>query len=119
MEESQLGIGFIVLEIAILVLAIAVGWKIFAKAGKPGWASIIPIYNIIVMLQIVGKPLWWIILLFIPFVNLVIAIIVAIELAKVFGKGGGFAAGLILLPFIFYPILAFGEARYTAPAAVV
>ena len=70
------------------------------------------------MLQIVGKPIWWVVFLFIPFVNLIIMIILSIELAKCFGKGGGFAAGLILLPIIFYPILAFGSAEYQGvPAA--
>ena len=108
----------LIIELALLVMLIVAAWKIFTKAGKPGWASIIPIYNLIVMLEIVGKPLWWFFLLLIPFVNLVILIIIAIELAKVFGKGGGFAAGLILLPIVFYPILAFGDAQYTPPPAL-
>ena len=99
--------------LVVLVVVIAACWKVFTKAGQPGWASIIPFYNMYVLLTIVGKPGWWLILFFIPIVNLVISIIVMIELAKCFGKGGGFAAGLILLPFIFYPILAFGSATYT------
>ncbi|MEO8149585.1 MAG: DUF5684 domain-containing protein [Bacteroidia bacterium] len=81
-------------------------WKIYTKAGKPGWAAIIPIYNYIVMLEIVGKPIWWIFLLLIPFVNIVIAIMVVNLLSKSFGKDAGFTVGLILLGFIFYPILA-------------
>lgn len=84
-----------------------------ALAGQPGWSSIIPIYNLIVWLRIVGRPLWWIILFFVPFVNIVISIIITYQLAKVFGKGVGFTIGLILLPFIFYPILAFGQATYS------
>ena len=92
-------------------------WKIFTKAGQPGWASIIPIYNVIVLLKIAGKPLWYIILLIIPLVNIVVGILVLIELAKNFGKGVGFAIGLILLPIIFYPILAFGDAKYAPSAA--
>jgi hypothetical protein len=87
-------------------------WKIFSKAGKPGWAAIIPIYNAIVLLEIVDKPLWWIILMFIPIVNFVISIIVTVELAKKFGQSTGFAIGLILLAPIFYPILGFGSAQY-------
>jgi uncharacterized membrane protein YoaK (UPF0700 family) len=87
-------------------------WKLFVKAGEPGWASIIPIYNAIVMLKIAGKPLWWFLLYLIPIVNIVIAIIVTVALAKNFGKDVGFAVGLILLPIIFYPILAFGSAQY-------
>ena len=97
-------------------MSIVACWKVFTKAGKPGWASIIPFYNIYVLLTIVGKPGWWLLLFFIPLVNLVIGIIVAIELAKCFGKGGGFAVGLILLPFIFMLILAFGSAKYVPPA---
>ena len=92
--------------INFLIIIISL-WKIFVKAGKPGWAAIVPIYNTIVMLEIVGKSLWWIILMFIPFVNIVLSIIVTVELAKKFKKSSGFAVGLILLPFIFYPILAF------------
>ncbi|MDD3629385.1 MAG: DUF5684 domain-containing protein [Actinomycetota bacterium] len=103
----------IFLSSALSILLIVSLWKIFTKAGKPGWASIVPIYNTIVMLEIAGKPIWWIILLFIPVVNLVISIIVIVELANKFGKSGGFAAGLIFLPVIFYPILAFSSAKYT------
>lgn len=104
-----------IIWLAVMVLVIASMWRVFSKAGQPGWAAIIPIYNAIVLLQIVGKPIWWIILFFIPFVNVIMMILVAVELAKVFGKGGGFAAGLILLPIIFYPILGFGDARYVPP----
>jgi len=83
--------------------------------SEPGWASIIPINNVIVLLKIAGKPLWWIILLIIPFVNCVIGILVVLGPAKAFGKGGGFAVGLLLLPFVFYPILGFGDAAYGGP----
>jgi len=98
--------------LAVIVLMIAGMWMVFTKAGKPGWAAIVPIYNFIVLLEIVGKPLWWILLCLIPFVNLVIFILIAIELAKVFGKGVGFALGLVFLPFVFYPVLGFGSAQY-------
>ncbi len=98
--------------IAVLVFYIAAMWKIFVKAGKPGWAAIVPIYNTIVTIQIAGKPMWWILLFFIPFVNIVISIIVVYDLAKNFGKGGAFTLGLIFLPIIFYPILAFGKSAY-------
>ena len=107
----------VLIYLAIVVFLIAAMWKVFVKAGKPGWAILIPIYNIIVLLQIVGKPAWWLILFFVPIVNFVIAIILALKLAQCFGKGGGFAVGLILLPFVFYPILGFGSAQYTAPVA--
>ncbi|MDC0271096.1 DUF5684 domain-containing protein, partial [Akkermansiaceae bacterium] len=87
-------------------------WKIFTKAGKPGWASIIPIYNVIVLLEIIGKPVWWIVLFLIPFVNIIISIITTNEVSKSFGRGAGTTVGLIFLPFIFYPVLAFGSAQY-------
>ncbi|MFH1486929.1 MAG: DUF5684 domain-containing protein [Chloroflexota bacterium] len=101
-----------IIYLCVLVLMIASMWRIYTKAGKPGWAIFIPFYNIYVSLKIAGKPGWWLILAFIPLVNIIIAILVAVGVATNFGKGGGFAVGLILLPFIFYPILAFGEARY-------
>lgn len=106
--------GLVVGVFALICAAIVIAamWKLFAKAGKPGWAAIIPIYNIIVLLEIIEKPLWWIVLMFIPFVNFVIAIIVNIELAKKFGKDIVFAIGLILLPIVFLPILGFGSAQY-------
>jgi hypothetical protein len=93
-------------------------WKIYSKAGKPGWAAIIPIYNFIILLEIVGKPAWWVALLFVPGANLVIAILVAVELSKSFGQSGGFAVGLIFLPIVFYPLLAFGNYQYVGPGGV-
>jgi hypothetical protein len=101
-----------VIELVIIVAIIAGIWKVFVKAGKPGWAAIIPIYNLIVLLQIAGKPLWWIILFFIPLVNIIMAILVGIAVAKNFGKSDAFGVGLGLLGFIFYPILGFGDAEY-------
>lgn len=102
--------------LAFIVLIIASMWRVFTKAGQPGWMAIIPILNLFIMLKICGKPWWWIIGFLIPFVNIVVAIMLCVALAKVFGKGIGFAIGLILLGFIFYPILAFGSATYTPPA---
>jgi hypothetical protein len=104
------------LYVLVLVLCIVAMWKIFVKAGKPGWACIIPIYNIIVLLEIVGKPWWWIILLIIPGVNIVFAIWMLNLLSKSFGKEVGFTIGLIFLSFIFLPILGFGESKYQGPA---
>lgn len=108
-------LGFFVIFAIVLLVIIVSNWKIYMKAGKPGWTSIIPIYNTVVLLEIVGKPIWWIILFFVPFVNVVIGYLVAHELARVFGKGIGYTLGLIFLPFIFYPILGFGKAVYTKP----
>ena len=110
------GFGAIV-GLLVAVLVIAGLWKVFTKAGKPGWAAIIPIYNTIVLLQIAGKPIWWIVLLFIPIVNIIIAVLVMIGVAKSFGKGTGFALGLLFLSPIFIPILGFSDAQYIgAPA---
>jgi hypothetical protein len=83
------------------------------KAGQPGWAAIIRIYNLFILLKIVGRPIWFMI----PLINLGVAILLAIDVAKSFGKSVGFGIGLLLLGFIFYPILAFGDARYLGPAA--
>lgn len=118
--QTGSGLGlFLVFELALIIFGIVTMWKIFSKAGKPGWASLIPIYNLFVMLDIAGKPAWWFLLFLIPFVNIVAAILVIASLACNFGKGGGFVVGMILLPIIFYPILAFGSAQYRAPAPPV
>lgn len=109
-----------VVFLAVCVLLIAALWKVFAKAGQPGWAAIIPIYNAYILIKIAGRPGWWLVLYLIPLVNVVIAVMVTIEVARAFGKGIGFALGMIFLAFIFYPILGFGSAVYRAqppPAA--
>jgi hypothetical protein len=108
---------FWIFYLAFTILMLAAWWKIFTKAGQPGWACIIPIYNLYVWCKIVGRPWWWILLMLIPFVNLIIAIILLIDLAKSFGKGVGFGIGLLLLPVIFFPILGFGSAQYQGPTA--
>ena len=107
-----IGLLFFAVWLVVIVAVIAGIWKVFAKAGKPGWAAIIPIYNIIVLLEIAGKPLWWIVLFIIPLVNIVAAVLVGIAVAKSFGKSEAFGVGLALLAFIFYPILGFGDAQY-------
>jgi hypothetical protein len=99
------------------VVMVVAMWKIFTKAGQPGWGCLIPIYNWYLLLKIAGRPGWWLVLMFIPFVNFVIIIIVSLDLAKSFGKGAGFGIGLILLSPIFFPILGFGDAKYVGPAA--
>ena len=102
-------------SIALLFTLIA-EWKVFTKAGKPGWAAIVPIYNIIVMLEIAGRPAWWLVLFFIPIANIVAGVLLMIDFAKSFGKDTGFAILLMFLPFIGIPILAFGSAQYLGPA---
>ena len=106
------GILGILFVLAITLFAIVSMWKVFEKAGQPGWGVLIPIYNILLLLKIAGKPGWWIILYLIPLVNIVIAIIVSIDIAKNFGKDAAFGLGLAFLGIIFYPILAFGSAQY-------
>ena len=108
-------LGFLV-WVAIAAFYIYVVWKIFEKAGKPGWAAIIPIYNVIVLLEIVGRPIWWVILFIIPVVSFIISIIVAIDLSKSFGHGALYGFGLAFLGFIFGPILAFGSDTYQGPS---
>lgn len=101
------------LILVVAILAIAGMWKTFAKAGKPGWAAIVPIYNIIVMLEIINRPLWWILLFFIPFVNFIVYIIIALDMAKAFGKSTAFGIfGLWIFSFIGYLMLGFGSAKY-------
>ena len=112
---AAMGTGVLIFYLVILALMIASMWKVFTKAGKPGWASIIPIYNLIVLLEIVGKPIWWILLLIIPLVNIIIMIIVTHRLSLSFGQGVGTTILLILLPFIGYPMLGFGSATYAGP----
>lgn len=107
----------LLIQLVVAIGTIAGMWGVFAKAGKPGWAAIIPIYNIIVLLEIVGRPVWWIILLLVPCVNIVIILLVYLDLAKSFGKGAGYGVGLFLLGPIFFPLLGFGDAVYEGPAA--
>jgi hypothetical protein len=110
------GVLFIPMLIVSVIMIIAF-WKIFTKAGKPGWAAIIPIYNVIVLLEIVGKPVWWIILFLIPCVNIIFGIWTINLLSKSFGQSEGFTIGMLLLGVVFYPILAFGNYQYMGPAA--
>jgi hypothetical protein len=106
--------GFMFVVWALVIVAIVGMWKVFTKAGKPGWGCIIPIYNAYLLLQIAGRPGWWLILFFIPIVNLITAFIVSLDVAKNFGKSSGFGVGLFFLGFIFYLILGFGDAQYGA-----
>ena len=99
--------------IALAVLILPALGRSFLKAGRPGWAAIVPFYNIIVMLEIAKRPVWWVLLvLLVPGVNVVVGIVLMVDFAIAYGKGGGFAIGLYFLPFIFFPILGFGDATY-------
>jgi hypothetical protein len=110
------GIGLL-FWLAVVVVVVIGGWKVFEKAGQPGWAILIPIYNAYIMLKIAGRPGWWLLLYFIPLVNFVIAIVVAIDIAKAFGQSAAFGFFLLfLLCGIGYLILGFGDYRYQSTA---
>jgi hypothetical protein len=102
-----------VIALAFGAVLIAALWKIFSKAGQPGWAALVPIYNVIVLSKITGRAWWW---AFVPVLNFIFAIMTPFDLAKAFGKGGGFGFGLLALPYVFYPVLGFGGASYAGPA---
>lgn len=108
---------FFLFALAIGIVSIAGMWKVYAKADQPGWGVLIPIYNVYLMLKIAGRPDWWLLLFFVPFVNAVISIIVSIDIAKSFGKGAGYGVGLAFLSFIFYPLLGFSDDQYLGPSA--
>lgn len=111
---GALGMGLMLVWLAILVVEIAALWRVFTKAGEPGWAAIVPIYNTIVICKIGGKPWWWFLILWlvIPW------FLVSIGVAKAFGKGTGFGIGLALLFPIFILALAWGDTKYQLqPAA--
>jgi len=116
--SSSSGAVLLLVILAVVVFYIAAYWKLFSKAGEPGWGAIVPIYNLYLICKIAGRPEWWIILFFVPLVNIVIALIIAMDLAKVFSKSSGFGIGLWILSFIFVPVLAFGSSTYTSPAAL-
>lgn len=120
MDAESVGLGgllailgaYLVFVLAIAVVMLISMWKIYSKAGQPGWAVLVPIYNLVVLLNIVRKPVWWILLMCIPFVNFIIAILIYLELAKVFNKDTAFGLGIVFLPLIFIPMLAFGKSEY-------
>ena len=102
----------VIIYLAIVVFEIAAFWKVFVKAGQPGWGAIIPIYNAYLLCKIANRPGWWTILFFIPIVNIVFTIIVWNDIAKAFGRTSAFTVGLVLLSFVFVPILGFGDSQY-------
>lgn len=108
-------IGWIIFCLVIAIFIIAAQWKVFVKAGQPGWAVLIPIYNVYVMTQIAGKPGWWVLMMFLPIVNIIYAIWLTNMISKSFGKDEGFTVGLLLLGIVFWPILGFGAAKYIGP----
>lgn len=120
-QEDQITmVGGGILSIIGLVISFAgliAMWKVYTKAGKPGWVVLIPVYNLYVLLEIIGRPWWWLLLFLIPVVNVFLIFIIMFDLARSFGKGSGFALGLIFLNLIFILILGFGSAEYEGPVA--
>ena len=114
-DQDYMPAWAIVLIIALAIFQIAAMWKVFTKAGQPGWAAIIPIYNIYIMTKIGGKPGIWTLLCLIPFVNIIFIIWLYNMISKSFEKDEGFTVGLVLLGIIFWPILGFGSAKYQGP----
>jgi hypothetical protein len=102
----------------IAAVVIAGMWRAFIKAGEPGWAAIIPLYTIYVMVKISDNPWWWLILVFIPILNLVAPFRINIDVAKRFDQGLGFGLGLAILSIIFRPLLGFGDYEYQGAAAM-
>src|SRR5688500_13843035 len=99
----------IIIICALILFYLVVAWKVFEKAGQPGWTAIIPFVNYFFLAKAAGKPAWWGILMFVPIVNIIVWFILCIDLAKRFGEGTLFGVGLALLPIVFFPILAFGD----------
>ncbi|HXX90672.1 MAG TPA: DUF5684 domain-containing protein [Acidimicrobiales bacterium] len=108
---------FLVVFIAVYVIAALPLMGVFGKASQPAWAAFVPIYNIIVLLRLIGRPWWWLLLYLIPFVGIIFAIIVLYDLSRSFGHGGGFTVGLFFLGWIFLMILWLGASEYRGPAA--
>ena len=101
-----------IISLVLCVFVLVCMWIIFRKAGKPGWAAIVPFYNLYVLFDITWGSGMRFLLMLIPLYNIILGIQTQIRLAKAFGKGGGFAAGLIFLPYVFMPLLAFGKGTY-------
>ena len=115
-ENVLIPIFVLLFALAFSIFLLVCRWKIFVKAGKEGWKSIIPIYNIIILIEIVKKPTWWIFLLLIPIYNIYIMFTLNIRLSKSFGKNELFGILLTFFNFIFEPILAFSDAKYNSDA---
>lgn len=109
------GIVTVLFVVLFVIFPFICMWKVFEKAGKPGWAGIVPVYNFIVLLELAGKPLWWVaVIMLVPCVNVVFIVLAYVAFAERFGKSGAFAVGMALLPFVFWPILAFDSSTFKA-----
>lgn len=105
----------VIASVFVLILAILIViavWRVYAKAGQPGWACLVPIYNIYVLLKIIGRPGWWLLLYLLPIISIIISVVNALDLAKAFGKNGLFGFFLLWLFPVGYLILGFGNDKY-------
>ena len=105
---KNLGITYLIVFTLILLLMLVSTWMVYEKAGEAGWKSLIPIYNVYILMVIAGKPGWWVLLMLVPVVNLICYFLVMLALADRFGRGAVFGIGLFFLPMVFFPLLAFG-----------
>jgi Family of unknown function (DUF5684) len=111
-SQRELGLVAVVTSVVMTLFALAGIGATFTKAGKPAWAAIVPVYNVVLLLKLAGRPLWWLLMLCIPFVNLFVFLLMSIDIAHNFGKRAAFGLGLTFLGFVFYPLLGFGSAHY-------
>ena len=100
------------LKIGMFLVFVVGTWRLYTKAGQPGWMAFIPILNALGLLKMAGKPVWWIVPMFIPVIHFIPWFFIAQGLSKSFGKGALFGLGLCVLPFVFAPMLGFSDARY-------
>ncbi len=113
--ENMMPVGIMIAYFIIIIASLAGMWKVYEKAGHPGWKAIIPVYNLIILMRIIRKPAWWVLLMIIPYIGIIWSVWSTNLLSKSFGKGIGTTLGLFFLPFIFYPMLGFGDDKYTKP----
>lgn len=114
LQSGGMGGFELLLVLAITGVVVAGFWKTFEKADEPGWAAIIPIYNLYVLIKVSGNAWWWLILMFVPIINILAQAKISIDVADKFGQGILFGLGLMVLSFIFYPLLGFGNYQYQA-----
>lgn len=108
----------LLIYLVLIVLNLVGAWRVFEKAGQPGWGILVPIYNVYLMCKIAGRPGYWLILFLIPIVNIFVTLFLAVDIARAFSRTAAFGFGLWILGFIFIPILGFGPAQYTRPSRV-
>jgi len=105
------------ISLIVFVVLVVSGWQMYAKARQPGWVSVIPVLNVLGLLKMIGKPYWWALLYLVPVVNVAMHFVVAVLVARSFGKGFLFGVGLFFLPIVFLPMIGLGDARYVGPEA--